>query len=54
MGFQLAANAICYFVGSSDELTDQDLKRMKESGALESSIKDLAESTYKFALGLRK
>lgn len=54
MGFQLPANATCYFVGPSDELTDQDLKRMKESEALESSIKDLAESTYKFALGLRK
>lgn len=54
MGFQLPANATCYFVGPSDELTDQDLKRMKESEALENSIKDLAESTYKFALGLRK
>ena len=54
MGFQLPANAICYFVGPSDELTDKDPKRMKESEVLKNSIKDLAESTYKFALGLRK
>ena len=54
MGFQLPANAICYFVGPSDELTDKDPKRMKESEALENSIKYLVESTYEFALRLKK
>ena len=53
MGFHLPANAICYFVGPSDELTDQDLERMKKSEALENSIKDLVESTYEFALRLK-
>lgn len=54
MGFQLPANAVCYFVGPSDELTDKDPKRMKESEALENSIKYLVESTYEFALRLKK
>lgn len=54
MGFHLPANAICYFVGSSDELTNQDLKRMKKNEALENSIKDLVESTYELALRFKK
>lgn len=53
MGFHLPANAVCYFVGPSDELTDQDLERMKKNEALENSIKDLVESAYEFALRLK-
>lgn len=50
MGFHLPANSICYFVGPSDELTDLDLKRMKENEALKNLIKELAENTYRMAL----
>jgi multimeric flavodoxin WrbA len=54
MGFHLPANSICYFVGLSDELTDRDLKRMKENEALKNSIKELAENTYKMVLMFKR
>lgn len=50
MGFHFPANSTCYFVGPSDELTDQDLKRMRENESLKNSIKELAENTYRLAL----
>jgi hypothetical protein len=41
-------------VGLSDELTDRDLKRMKENEALKNSIKELAENTYKMVLMFKR
>ena len=54
MGFNVPANAICYFVGPSDESTDLDTDRMRQNDALDNSMEELVKGTYELAIALKK